>query len=51
MGSIVFRDDRKDVPLSFDIADENRQALAYNMFYHMMNNGGCYYSKRENDSA
>ena len=39
MGSIVFRDDHKDVPLSLNIADENRQALAYNMFYHMMNNG------------
>lgn len=37
MGKIVFG--RTGVPLTVDIADENRQELAYNLLHHMMENG------------
>lgn len=39
MGKIVFRQSQNETALSVDITDKDRQALAYNMLYHMMENG------------
>lgn len=41
MGKIVFGRGKSEVALSVGIADKDRQALAYNMLYHMMENGAA----------
>lgn len=45
MRKIVFGRDKSEVALSVDIADNDRQALAYSMLYHMMENGAAITAK------